>query len=184
MSLRLTAPDQASVARTWSADQKAAVDSSSCGLLDFSIAKSREQSENVYENKRQVQNVAEQGSADLYLKSAAFRCDRGRTANLQNRSALHAVELSTWPYNGLIVLLVRRHKPPVHVAGNRPHTAARNQSLRTESTSYNLSVVRTGQVVYFESPRVSAFHAPARGNRLLGSQTACDARPPGYARRH
>ena len=62
MSLRLTAPDQASVTRPWSADRKAAVDSSSSGLLDFSIAKSGEQSENVYENKRQVQNVAEQGS--------------------------------------------------------------------------------------------------------------------------
>jgi len=40
-------------------------------LLDLWSSESREQSENVYENKGQVQNVAEQGSADLYLSGHA-----------------------------------------------------------------------------------------------------------------
>jgi len=101
MSLRRIMPDQAPATRPRFADRKEAVDSSSSGPLNFSIAESGEQSENVYENKGQVQNVAEQGSADLYLRSAAVRCDRGRTEDLQDRSALHVVEQSTWLINAL-----------------------------------------------------------------------------------
>ena len=45
--------------RLRAASRKASADSSTSGLLNFSTAKSREQSENVYENKGQVQKVAE-----------------------------------------------------------------------------------------------------------------------------
>ena len=50
-SLSRTVPDQTPTARLRAAGRKAAADSSPSGLLHLSIAKSGEQSENVYENK-------------------------------------------------------------------------------------------------------------------------------------
>jgi hypothetical protein len=58
-SLSRAVPDQTLTARPRAAGRKAAADSSTSGLLHLSITKSREQSENVYENKGQVQKVAE-----------------------------------------------------------------------------------------------------------------------------
>jgi len=61
MSLSRTVPDQVPTARPRAAGRKVATDSSTSGLLDLSITKSTEQSENVYENKGQAQKS---GSAD------------------------------------------------------------------------------------------------------------------------
>jgi hypothetical protein len=49
-----TVPDQTPTARPRAAGQKATADSSTSRLLNLSIAKSGEQTENVYENKGQV----------------------------------------------------------------------------------------------------------------------------------
>jgi hypothetical protein len=62
-SLSRTVPDQTPTARLRAAGRTAAADSSTSGVLDSSTAKSGDQSENVYENKGQVQKVAESCSA-------------------------------------------------------------------------------------------------------------------------
>ena len=64
-SLSRTVPDQTPAARPQATGQKAAVSSWTSGLLRLSPTKSREQSENVYENKGQVQNIAESKSVEL-----------------------------------------------------------------------------------------------------------------------
>jgi hypothetical protein len=62
-SLSRAVPDQTSAARPRAAGRKAAADFSTSALLDLSIANWGEQSENVYESKGQVQDVAESCSA-------------------------------------------------------------------------------------------------------------------------
>ena len=61
--LSRTVPDQTPTAHPRAGGRKAAADSSTSRPLNLSITESREQSENVYENKGQVQKVAESYSA-------------------------------------------------------------------------------------------------------------------------
>ncbi len=58
-SLSPRVPDQTPTARPRAAGRKSVADSSTPRLLNLATAKSGEQSENVYENKEQVQKVAE-----------------------------------------------------------------------------------------------------------------------------
>jgi hypothetical protein len=58
-SLSRAVPDQTPTARLRAADRVAVDDSSASGLLNFSTVESTEQTQNVYENKEQVQKVAE-----------------------------------------------------------------------------------------------------------------------------
>jgi len=164
-SLSRTGPDQTSTARPRAAGRTVADDSSSSGFLHLSIAKSREQSENVYEIKGQVQKVAESYSAvGSSYKQTALREDWDAIVIGSGMGGLATAALLA-RYGRKRVLVLERH----YVAGGFTH------AFHRLGYEWDVGVHYIGQVQTPGSPLRAAFDNLSDGRELRAPIVVSDA---------